>query len=365
MGNYKTGHLSGSGDESVSIRGDWRPLYLELADDAGFQRLSGRAAKLWLLLKCTLPATGIGVVYPSKLCDQMGCGKAELEKAMIELQAPRPGYTRGWIEREQNIVWIIDGLREAALYSNNVKKHRPYVHRLVAPLPRQLTIVRRFKAEYEEWFPGEIDSLSDTVSDTQAIQKTPTVDKTVNDTAKAEIPTAPSLALVKIRDSAVAPRSPRCLRAAEVIAAIKAEFEDEAQKTIRRRSTTEAREKAAEFVFAYWATKLDHPNTLLDDKRLALLMRRLKENGDNASELFYVIDGALRDDWTMGRAPRSERKYDGIETIFRSRAKVEELAGLCGPYRDRTPHPRAAKIAAILRAAAVPTTNAVADAARG
>lgn len=104
----------------------------------------------------------------------------------------------------------------------------------------------------------------------------------------------------------------------------------------------------AEVAFAYWAKRMGHERSLLDPKRERRLMERLRESDGDLHELLYAVDGAQRDDWIMGRDPRSPRKYDGDETIFRDRAQVERLARLVPAYNRGEPHPMAKKYAALM-----------------
>ncbi len=99
----------------------------------------------------------------------------------------------------------------------------------------------------------------------------------------------------------------------------------------------------AEIIFAYWAARLHHPAALFDQKRERRLLARLRESGGDWGLLCYAVDGALTDDWLMGRDMHSPRKYDGIETIFRDRAQVERLAELCPHFRAGQPHPLVTK----------------------
>jgi hypothetical protein len=93
-----------------------------------------------------------------------------------------------------------------------------------------------------------------------------------------------------------------------------------------------------EVVFAYWHARLGkNGKTVLDPKRERRILARLRENGGDVSELLYAIDGALRDDWIMGRDPKAPRAYDGIETIFRDRGQVERLATTVPSRRERHP----------------------------
>lgn len=99
----------------------------------------------------------------------------------------------------------------------------------------------------------------------------------------------------------------------------------------------------AEIIFSYWAARCHHPAALLDRKRERRLIARLRESGGDWGLLCYAVDGALTDDWLMGRAMDSPRKYDGVETIFRDRAQVERLAELCPKFRAGLPHPLVTK----------------------
>lgn len=121
------------------------------------------------------------------------------------------------------------------------------------------------------------------------------------------------------------------------------QLQDTALQARRRETAGARREMFAEIVFAYWATKLGHTRTFIDPKRRATLRSRLVENGDDLSELLYVVDGALRDDWTMGRDARSTKRFDGIETIYQDRAHVEKFAGMSAAFKKGEPHPMATK----------------------
>lgn len=120
-------------------------------------------------------------------------------------------------------------------------------------------------------------------------------------------------------------------------------LQDVALQTARRENAGTRRDVFVEIVFAYWAKKLGHEKAFLDPKRKATLRARLVENGDDLSELLYVVDGALRDDWTMGRDARSTKRYDGIETIYQDRAHVEKFAALSSGWKQGTVHPMAGR----------------------
>lgn len=91
-----------------------------------------------------------------------------------------------------------------------------------------------------------------------------------------------------------------------------------------------------EFVFGYWMGRCQHPRSKLDPTRAKILEARLKENDYDVEELLYVIDGASANEFRNGKL--DGRKWDGIEYIFRSRARVEELAETVPEYRKQLKH---------------------------
>jgi hypothetical protein len=136
----------------VSLKGEYRALYVAFADDTDVHALTGDAFKLLVLLKLSLPVSGIGVIYPSKLCDQVNCDRAHLDVIMAELERPKSGRARGWIVREKNVVWIVNALAfEPGLTPTNAN-HQKYVQKLVAQLDERQNIVSEFKTAYHHWF---------------------------------------------------------------------------------------------------------------------------------------------------------------------------------------------------------------------
>jgi hypothetical protein len=102
-----------------------------------------------------------------------------------------------------------------------------------------------------------------------------------------------------------------------------------ATETGKRIEGERRREGMVDFIFAYWAARTAHTNALLDTKRATRLRRRLEENNDDVNEMCFVVDGLFKDRHLMGENDRN-RRYDGIETIFRDREIVERLAELGG-----------------------------------
>lgn len=132
------------------------------------------------------------------------------------------------------------------------------------------------------------------------------------------------------------------------VAQVFAEVHEGSRKRI---SVEQLRKLNAELVFMYWAAKFDHTGALLDAKRERKIVERLKENGDNVSELLYALDGAYHDPWTMGTARDSSRKYDDIPTILRDRAQIERFAATRPAWKKDPdePHKQLKQLEAALR----------------
>jgi hypothetical protein len=106
------------------------------------------------------------------------------------------------------------------------------------------------------------------------------------------------------------------------------------EKAVRRATVQQGLDLAADVIFRYWRDSLGkNPKTTLfgdqpgkkRDPRKAKVLAALRENGGDVSELLYAIDGAMKDDWLMGRANNSTRTYNDLETILRDRSQIERL----------------------------------------
>lgn len=104
-----------------------------------------------------------------------------------------------------------------------------------------------------------------------------------------------------------------------------------------------ARSLVAELWFAYWKLRRNHPRSLWSTDRLKLITKTLLANGDDISELFYVVDGAHQDPWANGTDPRAHHVNDDPNILLRDRDHIERFAGLCAGWRNHTPHPMAVK----------------------
>lgn len=81
-------------------------------------------------------------------------------------------------------------------------------------------------------------------------------------------------------------------------------------------------------VFSHWQKVHKKEKNKLDKKRETRIRNMLKTF--SVDELKQAIDGALKDDWLMGKG-KAPRAYNGLETILRDAAQVERLIELGTP----------------------------------
>jgi hypothetical protein len=128
-----------------------------MADDPDIHAMSGDAFKLMWMLKLTLHPIGVGVVYPSAMCDRLHCDVETLERLFQELEAPKPGSTSGWIMRDRTTVWLINALACEPTMSSVTPNHRKFVQKGLAKLSDRSPVVRAFRAYYAEWFDEPLE----------------------------------------------------------------------------------------------------------------------------------------------------------------------------------------------------------------
>jgi hypothetical protein len=104
-------------------------------------------------------------------------------------------------------------------------------------------------------------------------------------------------------------------------------------------------------VFDRWRELHHHPAAKLDAKRTARIRGALKTHA--VEQLETALAGALKDDWLMGRDPKSPRKYDGLETILRDAAQIERLIELEQGKGGATPRKAPARGVSLQRDAGV------------
>lgn len=76
-------------------------------------------------------------------------------------------------------------------------------------------------------------------------------------------------------------------------------------------------------VFEFWKTTLNHPRSNLDDKRKALIRKRLK-SGYSVEDLKTAIFGCSNTPHNMGDNDRGQ-KYDSIELILRDSGQIDRF----------------------------------------
>lgn len=310
-------------------RGEYRPIYVALLDGPDFQALGAEERWVLVTLKLSLGMLGIAVLpgLEAALAERTGLPARRVARALATLA----GH---WIEREKNVIWLTRGFKFEPSMSPSNQLHRTSVSRAISTLP-SLPIVERFKKAYREWFDTEPTDQTEPL-DSPSIPSLNTEPETEPETIPEPLP-EPS------KSTAVATNGKHPRNLETVRAHLSAILTDVASESERRKDAEQMRRVQAELVFAYWAAKMGHPKALLDRGREQLLMERLGENQGDVHELLYVVDGARKDDWTMGRTSRSSTKYDGIETIYQDRAHVEKFAALCPGHKRGDPHPMAVK----------------------
>jgi hypothetical protein len=133
-------------------RGQYRAIPSVLLDGKDFRSLSERARWVFVALKLNLGPAGIEVHYrralAEQLAEQTGAPADGVAAALDELEAG------GWVEREENIIWVVRHLEFEPNMKPSDSKHRKSIQRHISGLPH-LPIVARFVAAYPQWFPRE------------------------------------------------------------------------------------------------------------------------------------------------------------------------------------------------------------------
>lgn len=154
-------------------RGEYRAIYEVLYDGKDWCLLTPEARLVWLVLKGTLGAAGINAMPATEhvLASRTGYAPAVVGTALAELQAKQ------WIERDGMVLWVLRGLDfEPNLLPSN-EKHRTFITRHLASLPR-LAIVDRFRVAYPDWFPGEAVPPAPIGMPSEGVSKAPPITNT-------------------------------------------------------------------------------------------------------------------------------------------------------------------------------------------
>jgi len=77
-------------------------------------------------------------------------------------------------------------------------------------------------------------------------------------------------------------------------------------------------------VFAYWAKRMNHTRSKLDDKRKKLINNSLKL-GYEQKDLMAAIDGCAKSSYHMGTDGRNTTVYDSLELILRDAEHIDKF----------------------------------------
>ncbi|NUO62452.1 MAG: hypothetical protein HOQ26_08020, partial [Gemmatimonadaceae bacterium] len=130
----------------MADRGEYRAIRTVLLDGPDFQSLSAEARWVFVALKLNLGPSGIDVFYDAGALEaQTGYTRLQLDLAIGEL------VRGGWIRRERNVWWIVDGIEHEPSWSCDDGKHRMGLWKHLDGLPR-LAIVQEFIDRNPRWF---------------------------------------------------------------------------------------------------------------------------------------------------------------------------------------------------------------------
>lgn len=190
----------------MADRGDYRATYCTFWDDPHVHALSHLAYRVLTTLKGTLPASGIGVVYLSQLAERCNSDTDSVATALAELERPKGPETYGWIVRERNVVWVVNGLRYEPTLTHANRNHRAFLRdRLIAPLGVKPPIVAAFRRYYAEWFDDSTPIPSETHGDHSPVQSSPALPSEAKEGVIGE-PTLTALYVVIWANKAVTER---------------------------------------------------------------------------------------------------------------------------------------------------------------
>lgn len=141
----------------MSDRGQYSPIARVLLDGPDYRGLAPIARHTLLALKIGFGPSGIEVHYPEALtiglAHRTGWTHPEIESAMSGL------CEAGWVQIEENVVWIVGQLEFHPNMTPVLQKHRRGIQNHVAGLPH-LAIVRRFIDQYPAYFVDSSDAAN-------------------------------------------------------------------------------------------------------------------------------------------------------------------------------------------------------------
>jgi len=138
----------------MASRGLYRSIYSVLPDDPDFQRLTPHA-RLVLLIARLCEAAGPSAIfryYLAVLMAQTGLAQKQVMAALEELRVGR------WVEFDETVLWVRNGLRYEPSHSLANPKHRKGIETHLLGLPRSRVVVS-FCEYYKMPIPFEWDSI--------------------------------------------------------------------------------------------------------------------------------------------------------------------------------------------------------------
>lgn len=156
-------------------RGESRAIYTAVVHDPDFLALSRTAKLLFYTLKMELGASGIDVMYPGQLADLTGIEYPEIQPTLDELEQGE------WIRRDQNVVWLRNGLRYDPYLSTTNRRHVQAIVGHLSGLPR-VGLVEEFCSYYgldPSWIEGGVPDQLPTPAES-ALPSEPAPDKDVD-----------------------------------------------------------------------------------------------------------------------------------------------------------------------------------------
>lgn len=127
----------------------YRSSYESLVDDADYQALSPLAQAVFHTLKLKLGMYGIAVLYTGVLEEIHRCASPhQVTEALRELEAKKTiSGAGGWIRRERNVVWLVNGLKFDPAFTTGNANNRKGAIAYARSLPR-LALIDEFLSYY-------------------------------------------------------------------------------------------------------------------------------------------------------------------------------------------------------------------------
>jgi len=131
----------------VKDTGSYRSKYDAIWKDLDYRRLSPVAKCVLDLLKSELGRYGIDVCDTDAFHKLINCTPLEITAALEELERAKPGKPRGWIVRDEHMIWIVNGLKYEPSITLGNPNHWSGARKFADELPN-LPIVAEFLAYY-------------------------------------------------------------------------------------------------------------------------------------------------------------------------------------------------------------------------